>query len=268
MKYASKVVEQAKAWLGKNEADGSHREIIDVYNAHKPLARGYAVKYTDAWCATFVSAVAIKVGYTDIMPTECSCPKMIELYKNLGAWDENDARIPNPGEIIFYDWDVSGSGDTRGDSEHVGIVEKVEGNTITVIEGNYSDSVKRRTISVNGRYIRGYGVPKYDTETIEAPKVEATKTITQVAREVLNGKWGNGTARKQKLTEAGYDYAVVQKEVNRLYNSTKPTTTKSNEEIAKEVIKGKWGNGTERKAKLAAAGYDYNAIQAIVNKLV
>lgn len=43
----------------------------------------------------------------------------------------------------------------------MGIVEKVSGTSITVIEGNYSDSVKRRTISVNGRYIRGYGVPKY-----------------------------------------------------------------------------------------------------------
>ena len=261
-KYASNVVKQAKAWLGKNEADGSHKEIIDVYNSHKPLPRGYAVKYTDAWCATFVSAVAIKVGYTDIMPTECSCPKMIELYKKLGAWVENDARVPTPGDVIFYDWDDNGNGDNTGGAEHVGIVEKVDGNTITVIEGNYSDSVKRRTISVNGRYIRGYGVPKYDTE----PKPVATKTITQVAREVLNGKWGNGTVRKQRLTDAGYDYAAVQKEVNRLYNSTK--ATKSNEEIAKEVLKGKWGNGAERKKKLTEAGYDYAKIQALVNKML
>ena len=43
---------------------------------------------------------------------------------------------------------------------------------------------------------------------------------------------------------------------------------KSNEDIAKEVIAGKWGNGRERKEKLVAAGYDYNKIQAIVNKLV
>ena len=43
---------------------------------------------------------------------------------------------------------------------------------------------------------------------------------------------------------------------------------KSNEEIAKEVIAGKWGNGRERKENLIAAGYDYNKIQAIVNKLM
>lgn len=165
-KYASKVVEQAKAWLGYKESNGTHRQIIDVYNSHKPLARGYKVKYTDAWCATFVSAVAVKLGYTDVIPTECSCPKMIDLFKRLGAWDENDARTPNPGDILFYDWDDNGAGDNRGGSDHVGIVEKVDGNTITIIEGNYSNSVKRRTLSVNGRYIRGYGVPKYDVETV------------------------------------------------------------------------------------------------------
>ena len=53
-KTANQVIEQAKSWLGKNEADGSHKAIIDIYNAHKPLAQGYKVKYTDSWCATFV----------------------------------------------------------------------------------------------------------------------------------------------------------------------------------------------------------------------
>ena len=160
---ASKVLEQAKAWLGRNEADGTHKLIIDTYNAHKPLARGYAVKYTDAWCATFVSAVAIKTGCTDIIPTECSCPKQIELFKKIGCWAESDSRTPNPGDIIYYDWEDSGSGDNVGTSDHVGIVEKVDGLTITVIEGNYSNSVKRRMLAVNGKYIRGYGVPKYST---------------------------------------------------------------------------------------------------------
>jgi hypothetical protein len=262
-KYAKNVVAQAQAWLGKNEADGSHREIIDTYNSNRPLARGYAVKYTDAWCATFVSAVAVKLGYTDIIPTECSCPKMIQLLKNIGAWAESDSYVPKAGDILFYDWDDSGSGENTNNPDHVGIVEKVEGDTITVIEGNYSDSVKRRTLKVNGRYIRGYGVPKYDAE----PVAEPTKTITQIAREVLKGKWGNGSARKANLTAAGYDYNAVQKEVNRLCNSSQPTK-KSNEVIAKEVLQGKWGNGADRKNRLTAAGYDYKEIQSIVNKLL
>ena len=55
------VVEQAASWVGYNEADGSFKDIVDIYNADKPLARGYKVKYTDEWCATFVSACAIEV---------------------------------------------------------------------------------------------------------------------------------------------------------------------------------------------------------------
>ena len=46
------------------------------------------------------------------------------------------------------------------------------------------------------------------------------------------------------------------------------TTKKSNKEIAEEVLAGKWGNGTARKTRLIAAGYDYNAIQSEVNKLI
>lgn len=169
-KYASKVVEQAKAWLGCKESNGTHKAIIDIYNSHKPLARGYKVKYTDEWCATFVSAVSIKLGYTGVIPTECGCPQLIEMFKNLGAWDENDARVPNPGDIIFYDWEDNGKGDNNGRPNHVGIVEKVSGSTITIIEGNYNESVGRRTMKVNAKYIRGYGVPKYDTESKPAPK--------------------------------------------------------------------------------------------------
>ena len=160
-----KIVSIAQSYIGCKESDGSHRKIIDLYNSHKPLARGYAVKYTDAWCSTFASAVAIAAGMTDIIPTECGCGKHIELFKKLGSWQENDAYVPKPGDYIFYDWQDSGVGDCTGSADHVGIVEKVSGTSITVIEGNYSDSVKRRTISVNGRYIRGYGVPKYGGKT-------------------------------------------------------------------------------------------------------
>ena len=162
-KTAATLIAQAKAWVGCREADGSHKKIIDTYNAHRPLARNYSVKYTDAWCATFVSACAIKTGMTDIIPTECGCGQMIALFQKLGEWDENDARVPRPGDIVFYDWDDSGKGDNTGWPDHVGIVEKVSGSTITVIEGNKGNAVGRRTLQVNGKYIRGYGVPKYNS---------------------------------------------------------------------------------------------------------
>jgi GH25 family lysozyme M1 (1,4-beta-N-acetylmuramidase) len=65
---------------------------------------------------------------------------------------------------------------------------------------------------------------------------EPLKTIEEIAQEVLEGKWGNGDARKQKLIAAGYDYNKVQKKVNELLSKPKK---KSVTEIAKEVIAGK-----------------------------
>lgn len=94
------------------------------------------------------------------------------------------------------------------------------------------------------------------------------KDVTTVAKEVLAGKWGNGDDRKKKLQAAGYDYSAVQAEVNRLAKGGSSSNKKSVTEVAKEVLNGKWGNGDARKKKLQAAGYDYNAVQKEVNRLL
>lgn len=238
-KYASKVVEQAKAWLGCSESNGTHKQIIDVYNSHKPLARGYAVKYTDEWCATFVSAVAVKLGYTDIIPTECGCGKMIELFQKLGAWNESDSRTPNAGDVIFYDWQDSGSGDNKNSPDHVGIVEKVSGNTITVIEGNYKNGVNRRELAVNGKYIRGYGVPKYDAEKVVVANTTNNNRVDTV-REVqtwLNTTYGfgivvdniYGSQTKKALVKAlQKELGFTDKYVDGVYGSVTNSRVKNN----------------------------------------
>ncbi len=95
------------------------------------------------------------------------------------------------------------------------------------------------------------------------------KSVDTIVDEVIAGKWGNGTDRKNRLEAAGYDYDTIQNKVNAKLNggsSTSSTPSKSVSQIAKEVIAGKWGNGSERKKKLEAAGYDYDAVQAEVNK--
>lgn len=157
MSNVEKILNQAKLWLGKKESDGSHKEIIDVYNNHLPRARGYKVKYSDNWCATFISSLAIKCGLTAIIPLECSCGEMIELAKQMKIWNEDSKRSPNVGDIIMYDWD-----NQDGWPEHVGIVESVTNNQITVIEGNKSNAVGRRVINVGNASIRGYIQPNYD----------------------------------------------------------------------------------------------------------
>lgn len=157
----SLVVERAQSWLGYSEADGRHKYIIDIYNSYSPLPHGYAMSYTDPWCAAFVSAVAISCGMDDVLPVECSCPRQIGLFQALGRWVEDDGHAPQPGDVIYYGWSDSGSGDFRGMADHVGIVETVKGGTMTVIEGNLSNAVGRRALDIGGKYIRGYGIPDY-----------------------------------------------------------------------------------------------------------
>ena len=101
-----------------------------------------------------------------------------------------------------------------------------------------------------------------NTESSNTTSPTQTKSIDDLAQEVINQQWGNGNDRKQRLTSAGYDYNAVQNRVNEILGAS---SKKSNEEIANEVIAGKWDVGQTRKEKLTAAGYDYNTIQAIVN---
>lgn len=205
-KYASEMIKLAQSWIGKKESDGSHKSIIDIYNSQKKLPQGYKVKYTDSWCATTVSALAVKLGYTDIIPTECSCQRMIELCKEKGIWIENENRTPKAGEIIFYDWEDDGKGDNKGWSDHVGLVEKVSGKTITVIEGNYSNSVKRRTITVNAKNIRGYAAPKYDAEPVKTVTSKGEKTVKVELNVLKKGAKGEQVKTLQRLLVAmGYD---------------------------------------------------------------
>jgi len=98
------------------------------------------------------------------------------------------------------------------------------------------------------------------------------KSVDEIAKEVIRGDWGNGQDRKDRLTAAGYDYSEIQAKVNEILNSSSSSSTpvnkKSVDEIAKEVIRGDWGNGQDRKDRLTAAGYDYSAVQKRVNELL
>lgn len=155
------VVNTAESWLDSAEGSEEHHAIIDLYNSHEPLAQGYLVTYEDNWCSTFVSAVAIECGLTDIIPTECGCQRQIGLFDEIGCWEEDDGYTPLPGDYIFYAWDDNPTGDCTGWADHVGIVVGTWGPFIKVIEGNKDDSVSYRFILRNDTTIRGYGLPDY-----------------------------------------------------------------------------------------------------------
>lgn len=168
MSTAQQVLAVAKEWLGKNEKDKSFIEILNVYNEHKPLARGYAIKPTDEWCDAFVSAVAIKSGAVEIIGTEVGVPRHIEIFKQKGIWIEDGTITPQPGDIIVYNWKKA-TQPNNGAGDHIGYVHSVANGTITAIEGNKGEAVSYRTMPIKWGYIRGFARPKYSEEDEEMP---------------------------------------------------------------------------------------------------
>lgn len=264
VRTVGQILEEAREWADAGCVEGGsvHNTLLAIYNGHKPLARNYKVKLNDHWCATFISVLFINQSCEQIIGgTECSCGKMIEKMQKAGIWIEDDKILPKPGDIIFYDWDAK-----DGWPEHVGIVESVKGKVITVIEGNYQNKVGRRVINQGWNMIRGYGRPKYVPSLDNTDFNSPTKSIRQVAEEVIHGAWGNGSSRNSALKKAGYDPVEVQKMVNELL-SVHPQQ-KFLIEIANEVIDGKWGVGAARTNALKKAGYDPVAVQKQVNLIV
>lgn len=261
---AQDVLNVMRSWIDYSEANGKFKQIIDLYNSHKPLARGYAVKYSDEWCDTTVSAAAIKAGVVDLIGTECGCEQHVKIFQSMGIWIEDGTITPKPGDIILYNWDDA-TQPNDGYSDHIGYVESVSGRTITLIEGNKGEAVARREIPVGWGYIRGYARPKYSSGGTAPSTPTPSKTIDEIARDVIKGVYGNEPKRSEALKALGYNPKEVQERVNAILKGN-ATPSKSISQVAKDVIAGKYGNDPERRKKLVAEGYDPDAVQAEVNR--
>ena len=155
-----RVVEEAQKYLGVVEGTIEHKRIVDIYNSQRKLPRGYRLQYDDAWCAAFMTFIGIQLGISDIILPESGCAPMIELYKAIGRWEERDDYVPQPGDLVMYDWDAK-SGPCTGSPDHVGMVVSIKGKTIRVIEGNYQNKVQYRDICVEYIKTRGFCLPDY-----------------------------------------------------------------------------------------------------------
>ena len=184
---------------------------------------------------------------------------------------------PRVGAIMCWQKGSLSSSDGAG---HVAIVERVNSNSsVYTSESGYGSSAfwNQTRSNSNGKWGFGssYGFRAfiYLPDDVQnkiggsAPAPSVSGSIDELARDVIAGKYGNGDARKAAL---GDKFSAVQARVNEILsgNSTSAPVKKSNEEIANEVIQGNWGNGDDRKKRLTEAGYDYSAIQAIVNNKV
>ena len=169
-------------------------------------------------------------------------------------YDKNGKKIPSKYVIcVAYDLDLF-----RG-------IAKINDN-YTHLDIRTSGYYKGdETVSNNSVWTNPYDyfkVSKADVAKYTGENLTPKKTVDQLAKEVIEGKWGNGADRKNRLTKAGYNYSEVQKKVNELVNK------KSIDTIAKEVIQGKWGNGNDRKNRLTKAGYNYKEVQNRVNQML
>ena len=185
MVTVKQVLDVMRSWLGLSRTAQTHRPIIDIYNGHRPLARGYAVTYWDDYCDATVSAAFIMLdAVSAIGGTECGVQEHIGIFKNAGIWKGRTK--PKAGWIITYDWDGDGVAD------HIGIVEKISGNTVTAIEGNTNGGiVGRRTIAWNASTVLGYAAPKYSEEKEDTYMFEC--------KNIKYGDTGNDVRRWQLL---------------------------------------------------------------------
>lgn len=214
------MVSLAESYVGCVRGDSKHKEIVNIFNTVQP--DGWPMNYTAAWCATFVSALAIKKFGKDkaktYFPLSANCKNIINRSKEKGIWVENDAYVPSPGDWIIYDWDDNGVGEDTTGYNHVGIVKSVANGKITVIEGNKNDKCATREIKVNDRYTRGFVHPKYGalTGTVVTPAVKPTTAKTTAKPKVkidVDGVWGKKTTKalRKKL---GIDDAKEKKEAD------------------------------------------------------
>lgn len=139
-------------------------------------------------------------------------------------------------------------------------------------------SINEKGTAINGEpgdqtgkefYIRSYYNYPWDY-VLRFTETDSKKSESDVAKEVIQGKWGNGDDRINRLRGAGYNPDSIQNIVNSILSApTKIYTSKKSEsDVAKEVIRGVWGNGSDRIRRLRNAGYNPENIQKIVNTMI
>ena len=210
------IREIAKKYLGVKEGDITHRMLVDEWNKIYGNENKLFMKYNYPWCAMFSSLMCLKAGFTkNDVPLSTGTLSLIKLAKSKNLWIENDDYIPLPNDLILYEWSDGGNyenTDCDYDADHVGIVDSVDTDCFYVIEGNYSHKVGIRKVPINGRYIRGFiQISKLYNNVNNSITNINNENYINCAKEIINGKYGNGATRKNKLLAKGYTIEEIEK---------------------------------------------------------
>lgn len=236
---------------------------------------------TDTGCNVLANCVGYACGrFNEIIGSmkypylNCNAENFIERAKKYGL---TVVSYPTLGGIMVWQKGATLSGNDG--AGHVAVVERIDSsNKILTSESGYGSRTafwnSVRTNS-NGRWGLGSGYifrgcivnPAVgDVHYVEpTPVPTPSKSNEDIANEVIQGKWGNNPERKQRLTDAGYDYNAIQDIVNNKMASNTPTSNSSNDELltlVKKTIRGDFGNGADRKKAL---GSNYDEVQRQVN---
>ena len=193
------MINTVRQYLGINEFQ--KKQLMDYYNSKiYPLIdndRKYKIQPDDNWCAMFCSVIAHKIGRTkDNFPFEVSVFYMTRNAKRMGIFT-NDLNKAQVNDLVVYDWKADGT------LNHVGILQEIGTDYIKVLEGNYSNTVKVRTVKMPNSEVYGYIKLNIGNDA----------DIEQLARDVIKGLYGNGEERKKAL---GQYYNQVQERVKQI----------------------------------------------------
>lgn len=226
---------------------------------------------TDKDCNVLANCVGYACGrFNEIIGSmrypylNCNAENFIE--RAINTYGLEIGQTPKAGAIMVWQKGSTLSGNDG--AGHVAIVEKIiDANTIYTSESGYGSNAFWNSTrkNNNGRWGIGSGYtfrgfiynPSVKEET---PQPTPKKDIDTMASEVIQGLWGNGEERKQRLTNAGYNYSEIQNRVNEILRPSKPSVDIL--ELVKKTIRGDFGNGDARKQAL---GNNYSEVQRQVN---
>lgn len=232
---------------------------------------------TDNQCNVLANCVGYACGrFNEIIGSmkypylNCNAENFIERAKQSGL---TVVPYPTLGGIMV--WQKGGSLSGNDGAGHVAIVERIDSaNQIYTSESGYGSSAFWNSIRTNsnGRWglssgykFRGCIVNPAigDVHYVTPKPSNPTKSNDEIANEVIQGKWGNNPERKQRLTEAGYDYNAIQNIVNQKLSGN--NSSNSNDDLlllVKKTIRGDFGTGADRQKAL---GSKYAEVQRQVN---
>lgn len=213
-----KLVSEAVKRIGVRQGSKLHKDIIDDFNKVKP--DGSPMTYSAPWCAAGASAFAIRAygieNAKHYFPLSYNCNTMIDKAKKMGIWHEKDSYRPKPADLILYDWDdkTGPHGEDKNSADHVGIVRRVDGSEIHVVECNKgtTESVGERKVLINGWYIRGFIAPKYDRITIQGRLIREADEMAKKAikdKMIYDGSATHNTYNKAKKTDKRVNCATL-----------------------------------------------------------